>query len=154
MFFSKKNWLQAPASGNVLPIEEVGDAVFSSKMMGGGFAITEHDGHVFAPVSGIVQDIFPTKHAISLKSDNGAIILLHMGLETVEMKGTPFTILVEKGQRVQPSDLLAQMDLAALEAADKDSVLIVVLVESDGTLQNEKGHVHFGEKLFHYKSFG
>ncbi|MUN91215.1 PTS sugar transporter subunit IIA [Enterococcus gallinarum] len=151
MFFSKKKWVLAPAAGNVLPIDQVKDDVFSSKMMGGGFAITDHNGKIFAPITGSVVDVFPTKHAITLKTESGAVVLVHMGLDTVEMEGNPFTILVEKGQEIRASDPLALMDIRALASADKDSVLIVVLVEDDGVLQINRGQVNWGEKLFYYQ---
>lgn len=93
------------ADGEVKPITAVKDPVFSSKMMGDGFAVEPENGNVYAPVSGIVTSVFPTKHAFGLLTDSGLEVLVHIGLDTVALNGVPFSVKVAEGQRVQAGDL-------------------------------------------------
>ena len=95
------------------------DDVFSAKMMGDGFAVVPTDGEVSTPVAGKITSIFPTKHALGIQTDSGIEVLLHMGLDTVELQGGPFTLHVEEGQVVKQGDKIATIDLAALEQAGK-----------------------------------
>ena len=90
----------APSKGELIPISEVADPVFSEKMMGDGFAVLPEANEVFAPISGTILNVFPTKHAIGIQTDNGLEVLLHMGINTVDLKGEPFTLYVEEGQRI------------------------------------------------------
>ncbi|EAC3864696.1 PTS trehalose transporter subunit IIBC, partial [Listeria monocytogenes] len=85
--------LYAPADGNVVAITEVSDPVFSQKMMGDGFAVQPTNGTIYAPVAGTISSIFETKHAIGILTHGGAEVLVHMGLDTVELKGAPFEVL-------------------------------------------------------------
>ena len=110
---------------------EVPDDVFSAKMMGDGFAVVPTDGEVSTPVAGKITSIFPTKHALGIQTDSGIEVLLHMGLDTVELQGGPFTLHVEEGQVVKQGDKIATIDLAALEQAGKKSDLIVVFTNQD-----------------------
>ncbi|MBO0441717.1 PTS system, N-acetylglucosamine-specific IIBC component [Enterococcus sp. DIV0212c] len=128
---AKDSELYAVANGKVIPISEVQDDVFSAKMMGDGFAVIPTDGEVTTPVAGKITSIFPTKHALGIQTDSGIEVLLHMGLDTVELKGAPFTLHVEEGQVVKQGDKIATIDLAALETAGKKSDLIVVFTNQD-----------------------
>lgn len=127
----KDTELYAVANGKVIPISEVQDDVFSAKMMGDGFAVIPSDGEVSTPVAGIITNIFPTKHAVGIQTDSGIEVLLHMGLDTVELKGAPFTLHVEEGQVLKQGDKVATIDLAALKTAGKKSDLIVVFTNQD-----------------------
>ena len=101
MFKKKKQeTITAPCSGKVIPISAVKDPVFSQKLLGDGFAVIPEDQTIYAPLAGRVTTIFPTKHAISIKSDSGIDYLIHIGLDTVEMKGAPFTILVNENEQI------------------------------------------------------
>jgi len=128
---AKETELYAVANGKVIPISEVQDDVFSAKMMGDGFAVIPTDGEVTTPVAGKITSIFPTKHALGIQTDSGIEVLLHMGLDTVELKGAPFTLHVEEGQVLKQGDKIATIDLAALETAGKKSDLIVVFTNQD-----------------------
>ncbi|MCI1987226.1 MAG: glucose PTS transporter subunit IIA [Lactobacillus sp.] len=119
--------LHAVADGDYLPLEDVNDDVFSTKMVGDGYAIHPANGKIFSPVSGQIITIAETKHAIGIKTNDGAEVLIHMGLDTVELKGAPFELLVKPGQQVTPGTQLANMDLAAIKAAGKDDTVIVVI---------------------------
>lgn len=125
----------APASGEIIPIEEVPDEVFSSKSLGNGFAIMNHDGMVYSPTTGKITTIFPTLHAIGIENENGEQILVHMGIDTVDLAGKPFNVKVKEGQVVKQGDLLAQIDNAQIKDAGKNDMIIVV------TLENSSGKV-------------
>ncbi|MBL1229571.1 PTS transporter subunit EIIC [Enterococcus sp. BWB1-3] len=123
--------IYAVADGKVIPISEVHDDVFSAKMMGDGYAVLPENGEVTAPVSGKITTIFPTKHAVGILTDTGIEVLLHMGVDTVELKGEPFTLHISAGQTVKKGDKIATIDLSALEQAGKKPDLIVVFTNQD-----------------------
>ncbi|MGT2934560.1 PTS transporter subunit IIBC [Streptococcus castoreus] len=118
------------ADGTVLPITSVKDQVFAAKMMGDGFAVEPTNGNVYAPVSGLVTSIFPTKHAFGLLTDNGLEVLVHIGLDTVALNGVPFSVKVVEGQRVHAGDLLVVADLAAIKSAERETTIIVALTNT------------------------
>lgn len=123
--------LFAPTDGTLLPIEEVSDPVFSQKMMGDGYAVQPKNGHVYAPVSGTISSIFETKHAIGILTPGGAEVLVHMGLDTVELKGEPFTIKVDEDEKVTPETLLAEMDLEKVTQAGKKTDILTVFTNAE-----------------------
>ncbi|WP_179396081.1 PTS system trehalose-specific EIIBC component [Lacticaseibacillus absianus] len=125
------DYLYAPVNGDVMPIEAVHDPVFSTKMMGQGFAVHPADGQIHSPVVGTVLSVFETKHAIGIKMDNGLEILVHMGLDTVALHGDPFTVHVEAGDHVTPETLLADMDLDQVVASGKDTDIVVVITNTE-----------------------
>ncbi len=100
-----------PITGDILPITDVPDQVFSGRMVGDGFAIKPAEGKVYSPVNGEVVTLFPTKHAIGLKADDGTELLIHIGIDTVHLKGEGFTAHVEQGDLVEQGQLLMEMDL-------------------------------------------
>ncbi|WP_026314621.1 PTS sugar transporter subunit IIA [Heyndrickxia acidiproducens] len=123
--------LVAPAEGRLIPITEVNDPVFSTKMMGDGFAVIPNSGEVKSPVSGKIMSIFDTKHAISIQTDHGLEVLVHMGVDTVELKGQPFTLYVKANDTVKAGEKIADIDLTALKKAGKDNSVIVVFTNAD-----------------------
>lgn len=123
--------LYAVAKGNLIPISEVNDPVFSQKMMGDGYAVIPEEGTIYAPVEGEVLSVFQTKHAIGIKMTNGLEILLHMGIDTVELNGAPFTIKVQAGDKVTNETVVALADLAAIKAAGKATDMVVVITNMD-----------------------
>lgn len=146
-FFKKK--IKAIANGTIVSLETIPDEVFSSKMMGNGFAIVEHDGRIYAPVKGKIKSIFPTKHAITITSNQGIDILIHMGLDTVDLKGSPFSIKVKEGQEVSQSSLIAVMNMQQLTDYEKNSTVIVVMPEiQQGTQLKDNEAVTIGESVF------
>lgn len=116
-----------PTAGQLLAIEDVKDPTFSQKMLGDGYAVEPSDGKVVSPVDGEIMTVFPTKHAIGIKTDDGLEILVHMGLDTVELKGEPFTVNVSEGQKVRHGDLLATADLQAINHSGKGTTMIVII---------------------------
>ena len=105
----------SPLTGQIMEIEKVPDQVFSQKMMGDGFGIDPQDGEVYAPFNGIVKSVFPTKHAIGLESDDGLEVLIHMGLDTVNLKGEGFTVYVNEGDQISIGQKLADIDIEAIK---------------------------------------
>lgn len=93
---SKGNEVKAPIKGNLIPLSEVSDDVFSQKMLGDGFAVKPTGQEVVAPVSGTITTLFPTKHAIGIKTAEGLEVLIHLGIDTVELKGDPSSSSLSK----------------------------------------------------------
>ena len=132
--FLKKNKgrkIVAPISGSLIPIEYVEDDVFSQKMMGDGFAVKPSDDVIYSPVKGKITTVFPTKHAIGITTPEGLEILVHMGLDTVDLKGAPFEVYVDAGQEVDTDTKLARMDLDQVKAAGLDTTIVVVYTNMD-----------------------
>ncbi|WP_195961379.1 PTS system trehalose-specific EIIBC component [Enterococcus casseliflavus] len=127
--------LYAPADGKVVAIAEVSDPVFSQKMMGDGFAVQPTNGTIYAPVAGTISSIFETKHAIGILTPGGAEVLVHMGLDTVELKGAPFEVLVSEGDTVTPETKIAVMDLDAVTAAGKQTDVLTVITNAEKVRQ-------------------
>ncbi|EMF0518687.1 PTS system trehalose-specific EIIBC component [Enterococcus hirae] len=123
--------LFAVADGQIKEITEVADPVFAQKMMGEGYAVLPSNEKVYAPVAGKVTNIFDTQHAIGLLTNEGLEVLVHMGLDTVELNGLPFTIHVKEGDSVTPKTQLADMDLTAIEQAGKKTDILVVLTNNE-----------------------
>ncbi|MGX7329091.1 PTS transporter subunit IIBC [Enterococcus bulliens] len=131
------------ASGQVIPLEQVHDPVFSKKMMGEGFAVNPEEDQVVAPLAGEVVSIFPSKHAIGLHTKDGLDVLIHMGLDTVELKQAAFTLSVKEGDQVQPGQLLATMDRNMIQQEQKETTVVVVITNSEkvDTLEITPQHV-------------
>lgn len=125
------NALYAPMAGKTVPVTQVPDATFAEGMLGEGIAILPSDGRVYAPCNGTVETMFETGHAVSLKGDNGAEILIHVGLETVSLGGKCFKIHVKNGQRVKKGQLLMEADLEGIRAAGLDTITPVLVCNYD-----------------------
>lgn len=100
-----------PIEGKIIPLSNVNDAVFSQELLGKGIAIEPSSGEVFAPTDGTITSIFDTKHAISLLSDNGMEILIHIGIDTVNMNGKGYEVFVKVGQKVKAGEKIAEFDI-------------------------------------------
>ncbi|OIJ10751.1 PTS glucose transporter subunit IIA [Anaerobacillus alkalilacustris] len=125
----------APLTGNLLSIDQVPDPVFSQKMMGDGIAIEPTEGLVVSPVEGEIVQVFPTKHAIGIKSLGGMEILIHIGLETVSMNGEGFTTYIKEGDKVKVGDRLVEFSLELVK--EKASSIITPMVITNGEIVNE-----------------
>ncbi|MET0954871.1 MAG: beta-glucoside-specific PTS transporter subunit IIABC [Cryobacterium sp.] len=122
--------LVSPLSGEVVALTEVNDAVFSSGILGQGVAIRPTDGLVLAPISGVVTALLDSKHAIGIRGDDGVEVLVHIGIDTVQLAGAPFTTHVAINDRVEAGQLLIEADLAAITAAGFDTITPVLVVNS------------------------
>ena len=121
----------ALASGDMVPITQVNDPVFAGKMMGDGFAILPTSGVITSPVKGEIVNVFPTLHAVGIKTPEGLEVLVHMGIDTVELKGVPFQTTVTVGEKVDENTVLSTVDLEALKEAGKDTAMMVLFTNMD-----------------------
>ncbi|MDN6162101.1 MAG: glucose PTS transporter subunit IIA [Atopostipes sp.] len=149
-----KEVVLSPMDGEVIPLEEVDDDVFSTKMMGDGIAILPSDGKVYAPVAGEITVTMDSNHAVGILSDDGAEILIHVGLDTVEMEGKGFSSHISKGDRVSAGDLLLEADLDTIKENDYDTTTMVIITNSSDyseiLAKNEK-HVNHSDNLLEIK---
>ncbi|EOS35706.1 PTS system, glucose subfamily, IIA component [Lachnospiraceae bacterium M18-1] len=123
--------LGAPVKGKAVPLREVNDPTFSDGLLGKGVAVVPSEGKVFAPADGEIAMVFETLHAVSMNADFGAEILIHVGLDTVTMKGEGFTGHVKAGDKVKKGDLLLEMDLEKIKAAGYDTVTPMLICNTD-----------------------
>lgn len=123
--------LQAVTSGRLLAITESEDEVFAKKTMGDGYLILPNSSEIHAPIGGTINTVFPTKHALGLTTVGGLEILIHLGIDTVDLKGKPFNIPVTEGQRVTAGELIAQVDWQAVSAAGKSTETIIAVTNMD-----------------------
>ncbi|NMB18297.1 MAG: PTS glucose transporter subunit IIA [Erysipelothrix sp.] len=133
MFFGKrkKNQYVAFMAGRVIALEKVEDQVFSSKMMGDGYAIEPSDGKVVSPVDGEITVAFPTGHAYGIKTKDGKEILLHLGIDTVELEGKGFTPHVKVGDKVKAGDHIADMDLELIKRENKPLTSMLIFTSGE-----------------------
>ena len=122
--------LVSPLAGDVIPLSEVDDAVFSAGILGEGIAIRPTNGEVRAPISGVVTALLDSKHAVGIRGDDGVEVLVHVGLDTVQLEGAPFTAHIALNDRVEAGQLLVTADLAAITAAGYDTTTPVLVVNS------------------------
>lgn len=122
--------LYAPVSGRIRALTRIEDPVFSSEVLGKGCAIEPSCGEVIAPADGIVKKIAETCHAISLLCDNGLEVLIHVGMETVELKGKGYELFVQTGDHVQKGQLLFRFDMQAIAAAGYTLTTPVIVTNS------------------------
>ncbi|WP_302188325.1 PTS glucose transporter subunit IIA [uncultured Lactobacillus sp.] len=123
--------IKVPVDGDLIPITEVSDDVFSQKMLGDGFAVKPSSKEIFAPVDGKISTLFPTKHAIGITTKEGLEILLHLGIDTVELKGEPFEVHVAQDDEVKAGQKLIDMDIDAVTKSGRDNTVIVVYTNMD-----------------------
>ncbi|WP_057896462.1 glucose PTS transporter subunit IIA [Liquorilactobacillus oeni] len=126
-----KETLTALTDGKIQGVEYASDKAFASKKLGDGYVIVPASNKIYAPVSGTVSSIFPTKHALGITSDDGFEILIHLGIDTVSLKGTPFDIRVREGQHVSAGILVAVVDWSAVEQMNKSTETMVVVTNMD-----------------------
>jgi PTS system D-glucosamine-specific IIC component len=136
--------IKAPIEGNAVELSEVKDGVFSEEMLGKGAAIEPKVGKVFAPFNGKVDMVFDTKHAIGLSSEEGIELLIHIGIDTVQLNGKYFTIHVKNGDKIKAGDLLAEFDIDKIKEEGYRVITPVIITNTDNyneiTLQT-KGEV-------------
>ncbi|MDW8846241.1 PTS beta-glucoside transporter subunit IIABC [Erwinia sp. MMLR14_017] len=123
--------IYSPMAGRVIPLEEVADETFASGLLGKGIGIIPVRGRVISPVDGSVASLFKTGHAVGLIADNGAEILIHIGLDTVQLNGKHFISHIKQGQQIRRGDLLIEFDLEALIQAGYNLTTPVIISNSD-----------------------
>lgn len=129
-FAGRKN-LQSPLTGKIMPLSEVKDPVFSSGAMGKGVAIEPTVGELRAPADGEISTIFPTGHAVGMTTDDGVEILMHIGMDTVELKGEGFEAQVKQGDHVSAGDLLVKFNLDTIKEAGYSTITPIVITNTN-----------------------
>lgn len=135
--FGKKNdvdkeiEITSPLNGKYVKLEDIPDPVFAEKMMGEGFGVDPTDGEVVAPVAGTVMQVFPTNHAVGIKTNNGLEVLIHIGLETVAMEGKGFEGHVSEGDKVEKGDKLVTFDMDLVKSEANSTISPVIITNSD-----------------------
>lgn len=125
------NTILVPITGEVVDIKSCEDPVFAGEMVGKGSLIIPSEGRVYSPVDGEVSMLADSKHALGITSNSGHEILIHIGLDTVELNGEPYTAHVSQGQKVKAGDLLMDFDIAKIEAAGKSAQTPVLITNAD-----------------------
>lgn len=143
----KRNVIKSITNGRVVSLQEVPDKVFAEKMMGDGFAVISNDGKFYAPIDATVSVVFPTGHAIGLTTDKGVEILIHVGIDTVQLEGKGFDVAVLVGDRVKAGDLLLVADFDMITQAGYSTITPVIItsnhqfdikaIDQDVTLETE-----------------
>ncbi len=148
-FFKKEEFkIVAPVSGELIPLSHVPDQVFSTKMMGDGFAVIPGSNRVVAPLSGSLETVFPTGHAVGIKTKDGIECIVHIGLDTVELNGEGFNVLVKQGGKIKAGEPMVEFDQEALEAKGYNLVTMVVFPSGyDKAFDLGNRTVNAGEKL-------
>ena len=123
----KKHVIGSPAKGKAVSLKQVNDPTFAEEMLGKGAAVIPEEGKIYAPADGEIGMVFDTLHAVSMTTDFGAEILIHIGLDTVKMKGDGFTGHVKAGDHVKKGDLLLEVDLEKVKTAGYDTITPVLV---------------------------
>ena len=144
----KGGTVYAPVTGEAISYTEIADPTFASGVLGKGAGIRPEKGEVVAPFDGTVTMLFDTKHAVGLESEDGTELLIHVGMNTVELNGKYFEALTATGARVKKGDKLLTFDLEALKAAGYDATVAVLASAPEYVEAVTLGHVGAGEKLF------
>ncbi|WP_246945403.1 PTS sugar transporter subunit IIA [Bacillus pinisoli] len=137
----KIDHIYAPLKGKVVDITEVPDPVFSQKMMGEGVAIEPTEGLLVSPVDAEVVSVFPTKHAIGLKTNSGLELLIHIGLETVNLNGEGFESFVQAGDKVKRGEQLIRFDLDFIKEKAASTITPIIITNSDDKVDNLEKHI-------------
>lgn len=156
IFNKKKNNPQlilrvfSPMSGTAVPVTETRDAVFSQKMVGDGMSIIPSDSKIYAPVDGVLIQVFKTLHAYSIRTSGGEEVLIHCGIETVSLNGNGFISYKSSGDTVAVGDLLGEMDFEFIASQGKDIITPVIITNMRDSFRIEgvPGEIQAGDLLF------
>jgi PTS system beta-glucosides-specific IIC component len=154
--FDKKKYLNACINGEMISLENVGDPVFASKTMGDGVAFIPEEGVLYSPSEGIVEALFPTGHAVGLKTESGVELLMHIGINTVDLKGKYFKPCVKKGQKVEKGQALVEFDMNNIkeEGYDLTTMLCITNMNDIGKIDvifKEKAAISDAVLMFEMK---
>ncbi len=147
--------LASPMKGKAVELAQVNDPTFSEGMLGKGMAVIPADGKVYAPADGEISLVFDTLHAVSMTTEDGVELLIHVGLDTVMLKGEGYTSHVSTGDKVKKGDLLLTADLDAIKAAGYDVITPMIVCNTDDYAEVEavaSDNVEVGADLVAIKS--
>ncbi|WP_143595306.1 beta-glucoside-specific PTS transporter subunit IIABC, partial [Terribacillus saccharophilus] len=142
--------IASPFQGSIVPLSEIKDEAFATGALGKGVAIIPSEGKLYAPASGVVSVLFPTKHAVGITTDSGAEILIHIGMDTVQLDGKFFDAQIKQGDRVEKGQLLIEFDLDNIQSAGFDITTPVVVTDVKAynlVAATEEKQVKWGEPL-------
>lgn len=132
--FNKKNKnsisddvIYAPVDGELIDLSKVDDDIFANKVMGDGFAIEPSSSLFYSPISGVVETAFPTGHAFGIRRNDGVEVLIHIGIDTVSLKGKGFFSKIKQGDRIKATDILAEVDLDLLKKEGFSTTTMVIM---------------------------
>ncbi len=145
---SIKTEIFAPLEGKVIPLGEINDEAFSSGVLGNGVGIIPSDGKVYSPVSGKIDNISDSKHAIGISSENGEDILIHIGIDTVKLNGEPFKILVKQNEIVKKGQLLCEVDLEKISKSGFDTTTPILICSGENITDINYGKVSKNTVIF------
>lgn len=131
----EKNVLYSPVNGKLVKLEDVNDPVFNQKLMGNGIAIYPSDNNIYAPVTGVVRVVFSTKHAIGIESEDGSNVILHCGIETVNLQGKHFDVKTSVGAKVNAGDLILKMNVNEIKKEYDPTIMMVVEKSTDNDIK-------------------
>jgi len=140
--------VHSPLAGAVVPLEQVGDAMFAEKVMGDGVAVRPTEGEVVAPVAGRLEKLFPGGHGMAIETAEGVQVLIHVGLETVQLQGDGFELVATEGDDVAVGDVLVRVDLDRLAELDVDIISPIVIISDHEVTGRSSGQVTSGDPLF------
>ena len=149
-----EGFLTAPLNGAVIPLNEIKDEVFSQGVLGNGVAIEPNSGEVYAPCDGVIMEIPETLHAVGIGGDNGAEILIHVGMDTVGLNGKGFEPQVKKGDAVKQGQLLLKFDMDYIKSQGLPVTTPVIITNTDeyAEIKTEaSGEVKKGDKLLSFR---
>lgn len=145
----------SPFRGEIIELQDVKDEVFASKSMGDGFAMIPEFGKVYSPVNGTIEVLFPTMHAIGIKSEDRNQYLVHIGLDTVKLKGEGFSCHVQQGDTVKQGQLLVEFDLEKIAEQNIDLTSPIIVTNLNGRTFEllKRGKIHEKEaEIFSIKN--
>lgn len=123
--------LKSPVAGKAKELSKIQDPVFSSKIMGEGIAIEPSEDMLYSPANGVVSHVFPTKHAVGIVTDEGIEVLLHIGIDTVGLKGEGFESFVRENDRVKVGDRLISFDIDTIKSKAKSTTTVMIITNMD-----------------------
>ena len=132
---TEKNTLYLPIEGEVISLEEIGDGVFSAEVLGKGCGIKPTEETVYAPANGTVSSVAGTKHAIGIMTEDGIELLIHVGMDTVDMNGSGFEVLVKPDQKVKCGQPLLKFSMSKIKAAGHPTTTAFVVTNTDDLVE-------------------
>lgn len=145
-----KEIISSPLNGTIVPLSQVGDAAFAQGALGKGIAILPSEGKIVSPVDGVITTFFPTAHALGITSNSGAEILIHVGMDTVQLEGKHFAVKAKQGDAVKKGQVLLEFDIDAIKGAGYEIVTPVIVTNSDNYLdvvETGLADIVFGQDL-------
>jgi glucose-specific phosphotransferase system IIA component len=141
--------IYSPINGRITNIENVNDEMFSMRILGDGVALIPHENEFYSPMDGEVVMIFDTQHAIGIRGDDGTELLIHIGIDTVNLKGVPFDTRVKVGDCIRQGDLLTIIDWGYIRSKGMDVIVPIIVTNRSIAIETQEMDVSVGDILFH-----